>query len=128
MGARRSSPGDGLHHGVGVLQVKANPCESVDLERIGSQAHERGVGVIGRQPFDRGAAFETPGLLSRLAEQEQRTPAQTLLRSALQRHGVDVVLVGMSTRVHLDENLRALAVPPLSADELQRLFAGTRIT
>lgn len=119
---------EAIHHpGVSVLQVKASPLESVDLERIATKALERGIGVVARQPFDRGAAFRTPGLFSLLAEQKQRTPAQSLLRSTLQRPGVETVLVGMSTREHLAENLRALTTPPLSADDLQRLLAGTRI-
>jgi aryl-alcohol dehydrogenase-like predicted oxidoreductase len=114
--------------GVSVLQVKANALESVDLERIASRAKRRGIAVIARQLFDRGAVFGATELLRMLAEQTQRTPAQTLLRSVLQRCGVDVVLVGMTTRQHLDENLKALSVPPLSADELERFLAATRIT
>jgi len=38
-----------------------------------------------------------------------------------------VVLTGMTTREHLDENLAALAAPPLSVQEINRLYSLTQV-
>ena len=111
--------------GVSVVQVMVNPLESIDLARIAPRAAELGVAVVGRQPFHRGAVFG----LQRLAAlpHAERTVAQTVLRSVLQSPGVDVALVGMRSTSHVDENLAAVSGPPLSADEMRRLYTGTRI-
>jgi aryl-alcohol dehydrogenase-like predicted oxidoreductase len=113
--------------GVSILQVMVNPLESVDLARIAPRAAELGVAIVGRQPFHRGAVFGAQRLAGLQAEHEKRTAAQTVLRSVLQLPGVDVALVGMRSTPHLEENLGAVSAPPLSADEMTRLYSGTRI-
>ncbi len=112
--------------GISVLQMMVNPLASVDLKRILPRAAELGVAVVGRQPFHRGTAFGSQPLAGMLSEHKERTPAQTLLRSVLQLRGVDVALVGMRSSGHLAENIAALSGPPLSADDMERLYAGTR--
>jgi len=111
--------------GVSILQVMVNPIQSVDLERIAPRAAELGVAVVGRQPFHRGAVLESQQLAA--LQHAGRTAAQTVLRSVLQLPGVDVALVGMRSTAHLEENLAAVTAPPLSADEMRRFYAGTRI-
>ncbi|HKY61667.1 MAG TPA: aldo/keto reductase [Gemmatimonadota bacterium] len=113
--------------GMAVIQLRANPLVSVDLERIGTRARELRIAIVARQAFERGRVFGSATVLTALAGQAPRTPAQAILRSVLQRPGVASVLVGMRTRRHLDENVDALAAPSLDADELQRLYATTRI-
>ena len=54
-----------------------------------------------------------------LANQE-RTIAQAALRFVLQLQGVSVVIAGISSLKHLEQNLGALVAPPLTDDELAR--------
>jgi len=112
------------HPGVSALQVLVNPLESIDLEQIAPRARERGVGIVARQPFHKGAIFWDPRLRETLARNPQRSPAQTALRLALQLPGVERVLVGMTQRHHLEENLAALETPPLAPDEVAEFYAA----
>jgi aryl-alcohol dehydrogenase-like predicted oxidoreductase len=115
------------HPGLSIVQVMVNPLESVDLDRIAPRAAELGVAIVGRQPFHRGALFSSERIAELPAGHRDRTAAQTVLRSVLQRRGVDVALVGMRSTAHLDENLGAMTGPPLSADEMSCLYSGTRL-
>jgi aryl-alcohol dehydrogenase-like predicted oxidoreductase len=109
--------------GISALQVPVHALDSIDLETIRPRAREAGAAIVGRQPFRRGAIFSDPGLRGVLTQHSQRTPAQTALRLALQRPGVDLVLVGMTSRAHLEENLGALEAPALSPVEVADLNA-----
>ncbi len=111
--------------GVSVLQVMVNPLESIDVARIAPHAAELGVAIVARQPFHRGTVFGLPQLAG--LQQAERTAAQTVLRSVLQLPGVDVALVGMRSTSHLEENLSAVTMPLLSAEEMRCLYAGARI-
>jgi aryl-alcohol dehydrogenase-like predicted oxidoreductase len=115
------------HSGISILQVLVNPLKAIDLERIVAPAAAAGIAIVGRQPFHRGAVFESRYRSALFSSRPDRTVAQTVLRSVLQRPGIDVVLTGMTTREHLDENLAALAAPPLSAQEINRLYSLTQV-
>jgi aryl-alcohol dehydrogenase-like predicted oxidoreductase len=106
------------HSGISALQVLTNAHEMIDLGRIRARALDKRVALVGRQPFHKGAIFSHQRLHSILAAHPGRSPAQTALRFAMQLEGVDVVLVGMRTRKHLEENLATLSSPALSADEM----------
>ena len=55
-----------------------------------------------------------------LANQE-RTIAQAALRFVMQLQGVSVVIAGISSLKHLEQNLGALVAPPLTDNELARV-------
>jgi len=110
--ARRATSTEALAaveaRGVSVVQIPTNVCEMIDPALLAPQARARGVGLIGRQPFARGAAFSDQRLLPVLAAHPGRTPAQAALRFALGLDGLSSVLVGMRTMDHILENLGAL--------------------
>jgi aryl-alcohol dehydrogenase-like predicted oxidoreductase len=113
--------------GVSVLQMLTNAMDTVDVRRLRGPARERGVGLVGRQPFDKRAVLADARLQRMFAGREDRSFAQAALRFALQQDGVSVVLVGMRSRAHLDENVAALTAPPLSGDEMELLLSGAKI-
>ena len=51
--------------GLSALQVLTNASEMVDVRRLRRRAWERGVGLVGRQPFDKRAVFREPRLRRR---------------------------------------------------------------
>jgi aryl-alcohol dehydrogenase-like predicted oxidoreductase len=111
--------------GYSILQVAANPLRSVDLERLAPACARTGVALVVRQPFDRGAVLGTAALPAALRQPAgQGSPAQLVLRSLWQR-GAAVALVGMRTRAHLEDNLKAVELPPLASEVMGRLYAAT---
>lgn len=54
--------------------------------------------------------------------EELETDAQRAIQFVRSTPGVNVALVGMGSAVHVEENLRAAAVAPLSAEKFQELF------
>jgi aryl-alcohol dehydrogenase-like predicted oxidoreductase len=109
------------------VQIPTNVGEMVDLAVVGPTARQRGVGLIGRQPFAHGAVFSDPRLRVLLEASTGRSPAQVALRFALDLDGLDSLLVGMRTLNHLTENLGTLDAPALSAAEVQALREITQV-
>ena len=110
---------------------------------------QKGIGTLVRTPLSRGAAFgkyamqKAPtfafgdnrhGLsAAQIAEQHKlgldfrflwedtgRSPAQAALRFVLDRPGVTAVIPGIRTIEHLEDNVGAATVAPLSKQEIQR--------
>ena len=104
--------------GVAALQVTINPLRQAALTEVLPRISGRGVGLIARMPFQKGRVLDDPDLVALLGGNPERTMAQSALRFALQQEGVALVLVGMTGRRHLEENLKALAAPPLDDREM----------
>jgi aryl-alcohol dehydrogenase-like predicted oxidoreductase len=124
--------------GISSLQVAVNLLEFEGIPSLLASAKEKNVAVIARQPLASGFLARHPSLLRpehfAVDEQEfreklgkakayqfldtgsRRTMAQAALQFVLQLCGVSVVIAGMSSRTHLNENLAAAACP-LTEDE-----------
>ena len=100
--------------GVSIVQVRVSLASTVDLDRVAAAAAPAGVAVVAREPFLKGRLLDT-------------TDASTLLRAVAQRRGVDAILVGTTRRDHLDENLAALAAPPLGDAEMRELWSRATV-
>jgi len=111
------------HPGVAALQATVNPLHQEALTEVLPRVAGRDVAVIARMPFEKGRVLDDPGLAALLGADPERTAAQSALRFALQQEGVGVVLVGMTAIAHLEENLGALAAPPLTEREMARIRA-----
>lgn len=137
------------HPGIVSVQVPINLLDQDALPRVLPMARARGVAVIARVPLaqglltdathetkaeqiavDRGAVLERKrrAEMLRFLAIGDRTLAQAALQFVLQLSGVSVVIPGMATRRHLEENLRALDAPPLNADELALVAQTPRLT
>jgi aryl-alcohol dehydrogenase-like predicted oxidoreductase len=110
--------------GPGVMQVMTNPLGGVALDRIAPVATTAGVGIVARQLFHRGAVLRSPHLAALAAPPMGRTLAQTIVLATLQRAEISSALIGMRSRAHLAENLRALSLPPLTSEERARAFSS----
>jgi len=130
------------HSGVSSVQVAVSLLDQQATASILPRAAKQGIGVIARVPLAQGLLAErqpdskAEQVVKRqavLAHRKRRTEAfrflstggRTMPQAALQfvlgLAGVSVVIPGMSRRDHLEENLAALAAPPLSAEELARV-------
>lgn len=133
-----------LRHPIASVQVVFNLLDQEARFQCLPSAAERSIGVIARLPFAQGLLTDTRGTTkaeqiamdrSRIAARKakaqqfrflgtpQRTLAQAALQFVLQTGGVSVTIPGMSSRKHLQENLKALEAPPLSAQEMERAIA-----
>jgi len=113
--------------GLAVAQVTVNPLVSVDMTQMVAAARGRGVGLIARQPFHKGAVFTERRFLDLAAANPHYTPAQMALRFGLEQDGTDMVLAGFRSLAHLEDNLGALGGPGLSPDEHAQLRSMTEI-
>ncbi|MDJ0948379.1 MAG: aldo/keto reductase [Alphaproteobacteria bacterium] len=113
--------------GVSVVQVLVNPMKCVDLEAIAPAAAARGIGLVARQPFHKGEIFTHKPLLDLADANPAYSPAQMAVRFGLAQPGVGLVLAGMRSRSHLQENLAALSGPPLTAEEMAALRASAEV-
>ena len=111
--------------GLSVLQVLVNPLKSVDMARVVPAARAQGVGLIARQPFHKGAVFEDRRFLDLATANPHYTPAQMALRFGLEQDGADMVLAGVRSLAHLEDNLAALTGPGLSPHEREQLRSLT---
>jgi len=68
------------------------------------------------------AMTETRAKLAFLTQDNTRTPAQAALRFVLDETRVTSTVVGMKTVAQVDENVGAVQVPPLTADEQARMM------
>jgi aryl-alcohol dehydrogenase-like predicted oxidoreductase len=124
------------------LQLRINLLDQKAIAVLLPQTQSRQVAVIARQPLAMGlltdASTETkaerlesgkPLYQQRLKRaqalrfltSDSRTMAQSALRYLLQLSGITLVLTGMSSRHHLDENLGAVDAPDLSEQEMARV-------
>ena len=128
--------------GVSSIQVPISLVNQEALTELLPQAVQEKLAVIAREPLAQGlltdeleytkaeieAKTRTEFQLRRdranafrfLANQE-RTIAQAALRFVVQLQGVSVVIAGISSLKHLEQNLGALVAPPLTDDELSRV-------
>lgn len=107
--------------GVSCLQVPLHPYNTKVVDTLQGAAIQRDVGLVAREAFLEGAIFDDDLLRSALAKHPDRTPAQTALQFALQVNTSGPVLVGISSRKHLNENIDALSKPPLTENDIQGL-------
>ena len=106
------------HPGVTALHFTINALHQEALTEVLPRVAGQDVAVIARMPFQKGKVLDDPDLVVLLGDNPDRTMAQSALRFVLQQEGVGLVLVGMTGRRHLEENLKALAAPPLSDREM----------
>jgi len=83
--------------GVSIVQIRVNRDSIVDIDLVAKVAGPAGVAVVAREVFQKGTLLgpDAPS-------------AQEALRAVVDRPGIDAVLVGMTNRAHLDENLAAV--------------------
>ena len=134
---------------ISAIQIQINLLNYESASKLLDRARATRVAIVARQPLASGflakplaelepSQFPIPRveydeIHARVAEYQslvspQRTIAQAAIQFVLQAPAVSLVLPGMSSRRHLEENLRALQAPALSEDELQqvtRSFAGS---
>ena len=77
-----------------------------EVDEVLGQAHASGTGIVAREPFAGGAIFSDSDFSSTQAIGV--SSAQSALQFLLGRPEIGVVLAGMSSRRHLEENLGAL--------------------
>ncbi len=106
------------HPGVAALQVTINALRQEALTEVLPRVAGHDVAVIARMPFQKGKVLDDPELVALLGNNPDRTMAQSALRFVLQQEGVGLLLVGMTDRRHLEENLKALAASPLTDLEM----------
>jgi len=82
---------------VSSVQVPISQSRKDVLVPLLSQLRQRGLGVVGREVF------------GDISQQGGDSARRSVLREAVELHGLDVVLIGMSSREHLRSNLAALA-------------------
>ena len=127
--------------GLSAIQVPLNLLDQEVVSRVLPLARERGIAVIARVPLAQGLltdasevkaeqiAVDPDAVAQRKRRAEafhflatgQRTLAQAALQFVLQLPGVSVVIPGMTKRRRLEANLGALAAPPLTNEELERV-------
>lgn len=107
-------------NGLSVLEIAVNPLGGASMREALRRAAEKGVAVIGREPFGGGRVLSAPAVRA-FAERRGIAPAEAALRYAIARPEVHVVLPSMIARRHLDENLRSLSLGPLPADQAREL-------
>ena len=124
------------------IQLRISMLDQSAISALLPECSRRGVAVIARQPLGRGlltdARSETKaerlesgkaGYDQRLAHAkalrflttDSRTMAQSAIRYLLQVPGISLVLIGMSSLDHLQEDLGALDAPELNAREIARV-------
>jgi 2,5-diketo-D-gluconate reductase B len=111
------------HPGVSNLQISVRPYNTDVIEAIQGKAEKQGVGLVAREIFLKGAIFDDSPLREALAKHHDRSPAQTALQFAFQINAGGPVLVGVTNRKHLAENVEALSKPPLTEADIEELRA-----
>ena len=107
--------------GLSTLQFPINIVEERAIRVALDGAAARGVGVIGNQPFKKGALFvmDRPARSPSRFDGSRSLP-QAVLRASIQL-GPSSVLVGTTSAAHLRENVAAVDTPPLEPEEIERL-------
>ncbi len=106
---------------ISVLQLAVHVQERYTLQKILPLAIEKGMPIIARQPFAGGSVFSHPPLLNFAKRNPARTMAQVALQFVAQLQGVGVVLPGISSLPHLEDNCNILSLPSLSSNEMDTL-------
>lgn len=112
------------HPDVSCVQIPVNPIQGEMIESVLPEARAKGVGIVAREPLAGGAVFRYPPILDICHDDPACTPALLALRYSMQKQDASVILVGMSCRRHLQENLKSLESPSLSVEEMNRLDAA----
>ena len=107
--------------GISALQIAIDIYHLPTIDNLKNKLGDTAIGVIGRAPFARGALFHDDRGLAALAQCNLAAPAQAAIRLAVQVNPLGPVLIGMANRQHLRENLRALALPPISDENLESI-------
>lgn len=106
---------------IACLQVTANIMQSKVLNLILPVAQKRNLAIISREPFGGESIFSYAPLQEFCKAHPQHKESQVALQYMLQRDDTGVVLVGMTCRKNLYQNLDVFNEPHLSADEIQIL-------
>lgn len=117
---------------------------ALDFQRLAVRASERGMGVLNIRVLAAGALggnveragsyalapgseperdLERARIVADTLQDEPGTLVQQALRLALHTPSISGVLVGFSSRAHVDEAVEAAGMPPLSEESLARLDA-----
>ncbi len=122
--------------GISALQVTLNLFEQEAIDELIPLAKQQGVAIIAREPFAHGKLIPPPtnteGLsylgplqsddrFAFLTQNGTRTITQAALQFVMQTEGVSVVLAGMSKANHVRENVAALDVSALTAQEIEKV-------
>jgi len=111
--------------GLAALQLRVNLSATGTLERVLPRAARSGVAVVAFEPLGKGAVLSDARVREAMALSAGRPAAELALKFVLAQPAVSVVLVGMTRRHHLEENLAAVNSPALTADELAALSRST---
>jgi aryl-alcohol dehydrogenase-like predicted oxidoreductase len=119
---------------IAALQIMLNLLEVPAIDLSVSLAAQSAVGLIAREPFARGrllppaadgklgfVGHEYDARFEAFARERGRTVPQIALQFLAGATGVATILAGMSAQRHLEENVKVLSLPPLSAAELTQL-------
>ncbi len=130
--------------GVSVLQIELNLIDQEPVSELLPLAVEKNVGIIARLPLAKGLlsnhnsstkaerwAYDKNKFLKRRKRAEElkflniknRTLAQSAIQFVLQQRGVSAALTGFSNKDHLEENLNSLSAPPLTNEELDKVYS-----
>lgn len=107
--------------GLSSLQIPVHPRNTAVIDAIRDTAEKGGVGLVAREVFIDGAIFDDLLLRDAPAKHPDRSPAQTALQFTLQVNSNGPVLVGVTNRKHLAENIDTLSKPPLTEADIEEL-------
>ncbi len=94
---------------ISVIQIPVNSGERKVLESVLPEAQTKHVGVVARQPFASGELNEAKERATEPASNENKMLLmRQAVNMALSNSSVSVVLVGMSNRQHLRENIQII--------------------
>jgi aryl-alcohol dehydrogenase-like predicted oxidoreductase len=106
---------------IACLQVTANIMRSEALNLILPAARKRNRAIISREPFGGGSIFSYAPLQEFCEAHPQYKESQVALQYLLQRDDTGVILVGMTCRKYLYQNLDVFNECHLSPYEIQIL-------
>ncbi|MBI4341169.1 MAG: aldo/keto reductase [Candidatus Omnitrophica bacterium] len=102
---------------VEVLEVAFNLLDQEAAVRLFPVVAQRPVGIIARVPLARGLLIER----ATMQPGRTRSIAHAALQFVLQYPEVSTVIPGTKSVAHLEDNLRALEVEPLTLEEIQQV-------
>ena len=107
------------HGNVSAVQIPLNIHSLDDAGEMLSRLSSADIGVIAREPFSGGSlvAGSNSGAPGQRAGKE-RPLSEVMLKAVVQKSGVDVVVTGMGSCVHLHSNLSALNSMAVSDTEI----------
>lgn len=93
---------------ISVIQVPVNPGEQKVIRSVLPKAQTMHVGIVARQPFASGSLEENERATKTLSGEHKISFMKQAVNTALSNPSVSVVLVGMSNRQHLRENIQII--------------------